>query len=199
MTEYRLDRIEPTYRNAQSAVQLTGLDLWAAGAAHFRDIANYSDLQHIKRQQQRFAQHPERYMGALDDEDHLLGLVKYNDWNWYDQQPFEPLLNRVLHRLDRRQQDEAAPQPLGVFALLVHTEFVPADQRFDIGTDLLDVAIGVAQEREMRIVHYPDDEMKQITVAAGFYPSGKTGSVLGIRQELYVRPSKFDDLEYSPR
>ena len=188
-SSFRIDSIEPSEQNARSIVSLTNADLLRAGLSETaaRDFADVDNDAHIERQVAKLATHPEQYLGAIAVNE-LIGFVKYAEWNRADQVPFvpgviKPLAQRALFKSGDIHL-EGLPQ--GIHGLVVDGADIYA--RF-VGMYLLKDALSLAGGHETRVARYEGDPMNYVIRENGFIPTGKRGNVLGINQELYVRPA----------
>lgn len=184
MISFHIGNIEPSEQNARSIVRLTSGDLLRAGLSEEETllIADDTNEAHISRQTERLANYPNRYLGAIAAGE-LVGFVKLNEWNRADQLPFTSGVSRIGQKAllaGGNLQLEGRPQ--GIHG------FVVADDDQFVGMFLLEKALALAEGRETRIAQYEGDPMNHVTQERGFVPTGRKGIVLGVQQELHVRP-----------
>ena len=192
MSEFTLSSIEPTREQAKHMVSMTYIDLVTAGHRMPFTYANPENKKHIERQYVKISDHPERYIGAYKG-DRITGFIKFNEWNMADQLPFESFYERAMHRLHLHRTGELPHHPIGIFALTAHPlESGGAVKASEVRTELLRSVLEGNDDREIRISHYEEDIALKATTAAGFYGTGQSGRVAGIRQSLFVRPSLAD-------
>lgn len=144
---------------------------------------------HIERQMDRLAEHPGRYLGAFVAHE-LVGLAKVSEWTVADQLPFmlpvQRLARRALVAASGNNHLEGLPQ--GIHGLVVDSGEFYNERSF--GDTLLDEALSLAKGSEVRIAQYQGDPMSKVIQGRAFRSTGKHGTILGIQQELYVRPAE---------
>lgn len=195
MIDFDIGHIEPTESNARSIVKLTGDDLVRARLSdtEVRNLADFNNPAHIDRQAARLADNPERYLGAFVA-DKLIGFAKVNAWTRADQLPFMPPVQRLAQRaLVASGNNHLDGLPLGIHGLAVDSGDVYDEF---VGMSLLKEALSLAQGFEVRIAQYQGDPMSRVIQESGFHSTGKHGTILGIQQELYIRPEKTKTLKY---
>jgi len=189
MSEFHYLPIDATAENARNMVHMTFLDLSHANHPNALRYANPGDTEHYSAQYEKLQKNPEKYLGAFNDDERLVGFAKFNEWNGADQIPFQPFIERAAFRLHINRQMEIPHHPLGVYALVSHPVFSGGeDAAIDMQRDLLDNVIQIADGREMRITHFENDSAKAATTSRGFFSTGQIGKVAGIKQTLFVRP-----------
>jgi hypothetical protein len=195
MTSFHIGDIEPSAQNARSIVRLTSIDLSRAGLPEDEvlSIADATNETHIEQQAARLAAYPERYLGAIASRE-LIGYIKVNEWNRADQLPF----TTGLHRIGQRALLAVGDNTLEGGLLGIHGFVVddPSSEDRLVGMSLLEEALELAFGREVRIAQYKGDPMNYVTKEKGFIPTGKHGTILGIQQELHIRPAKNRNKNY---
>ena len=194
MTSFHIGNIKPSEQNARSILRLTSADLLRAGLPEDEvlAIADATNEIHIDQQVARLAAYPERYLGAVAARG-LIGYIKVNEWNRADQLQFTTGLRRVGQRVLVAVGDTHLEGGL----LGIHGFVVDDSNNEDrlVGMSLLGEALELAFGREVRIAQYQGDPMNYVTKEKGFIPTGKRGTILGIQQELYVRPAETKTLK----
>lgn len=188
MIDFDISNIDPTETNARSIVTLTSGDLIRArlSDAQIMERADPNNPAHIERQRGMLEEHPGRYLGAFVAHE-LVGFAKVNEWNRYDQLPFIPPALRLAQRALAHLNNHLGGLPQGIHGFVVDSGDVYDEF---LGMSLLNEALTLAQGSEVRIAQYQGDPMSRIIQESGFRPTGKHGTVVGIQQELYVRPAK---------
>ena len=180
-----------TTEDASRILALTAQDLREARLSEDEvlAIANSSNPEHIKKQEQKLKLKPELYKVALLDQD-LVGFVKTNEWFTGDQKPYAtPYEHYALAMRNLFHSHRLKGNPLGIFSLIAAND---ADKdRLEIASALLDEVLEEQDTREVRIGVSWNEPLRPLLVEEyGFQPTGQHGEVFGIPHELHVRKPK---------
>jgi hypothetical protein len=184
-----ISRVTP--EDASRILALTAQDL---REAHLPEdevltIANSSNPEHIKEQEQKLRLKPELYKVAMLDQD-LVGFVKTNEWFTGDQKPYAtPHEHYALAMRNLFHSHRLKGNPLGIFSLIAadHVD----ENRFEIASALLDEVLEEQNAKEVRIGVSWNEPLRPLLVEEyGFQPTGQHGRVLGIPHELHIRKPK---------
>jgi hypothetical protein len=179
----------PTDENIRQMVELTAEDLTRGGlrSNKVKKYADTTNLDHLATQREKVDTRPELYTGAYDEET-LAAFAKIDEWLRGSQGNFESIAQRMR---DKQNGIHLPGEPLGILALNIAKE-IPNDDKQEIGHELLRVALAGKEKSEVRIGVPSNDPLKDVLIDHKFEPTGKHGKVLGVKQELYIKPATLD-------
>lgn len=188
---YSIERVKATKENTQAILDLTRHDLVVSGMPAIDAERIVTDGARIERIQRKLATTAD-FTGAIED-GKLIGYIQSHEWYTGDQIHYAggTLEKLQLRMHDLRDSHRLPGRPLGIFALNVADSLNQRDKA-TVANDLL---VNVLMEKReghgiARTALSENDPLTPVFEGVDFKPTGKFGSPLGMKLQLYDAPLK---------
>jgi len=184
-----VERIVPSYDNAESIVSLRRRNLLDAGLSP-EDTKKFADLSnpiHIEHQLAKLEAFPNKHLGLVAlNSCRLVGYIEHIDWKYENEMPYFNAVEKMAYRaLINCGIDRAKNKPFGIAELCVAGN---DREKASLADSLLTKAIELAEPREMIIESCMDAETVVALYQNGFEPTGRFATVNGVYKQLLYRP-----------